>query len=68
MTITHQITYRKLESNEKIQPWDMHSLSNGAQLLPIANPKETIGQTPADFSKERTWWRPIESKVIEVKE
>lgn len=41
--------------DEKIQSGDFHSLDDGKVLFTIKSP-ETIGQTPKDFSPERSWW------------
>lgn len=55
MRLFKQVTFRKLGMDEKIQSGDFHSLDDGKVLFTIKSP-ETIGQTPKDFSPERSWW------------
>jgi len=53
---------RELGRNETIQLGDFHSL-NECGLETIKN-METIGQTPADFSRDRKFFRPTSIDVI----
>lgn len=52
-----RIKYRKLNRNEIIKKGDRHSLHNG-KLQTIKN-KETFGQTPAEFSIDRDFYRRV---------
>jgi hypothetical protein len=56
--MTKRFTFRKLELHEKIRPCDFHSMDNGATLNPIIN-QESIGESPKDFSTDRSFWRVI---------
>jgi hypothetical protein len=51
-----QKTFRRLEDNETILKNDFHSIDDGQVLLSIKS-SETIGQTPANFAKDRSFWR-----------
>jgi len=51
--------YVKIQRNEVIRQGAMHSWCNG-ELIPLANPQETIGQTPNDFSPERDFYNPVD--------
>ena len=48
--------WRKLGMDELILSTDYHSLDDGLTKMPVVNP-ETVGQTPSQFSKDRTFWR-----------
>ena len=49
------VTFRKRENHERIRMGDFHSTDGGKTLLPIFN-LETVGQTPADFASDRSFW------------
>jgi len=49
--------YRKLRRDEKIAAGAIHSFA-GAPLHPICS-KETIGQTPNNFSEKRDFFNPV---------
>lgn len=46
---------RRVEQDEPIPPGALHSLDEGGTLKPIVN-LDTIGKTPSQFSKERSFW------------
>ena len=51
--------YRKLDREEFIKPGAMYSWNN-SKLMPITNfSRETIGNTPSDFSDERDFYNPV---------
>lgn len=56
--MTKLVTFRKLESHEKIRLCDFHSLDEGKMILPIVN-TESVGDTPSEFSPERSFWRVV---------
>lgn len=49
------VVFRKIRQDEKIPLGAFHSLSEGDIMAPIMN-QETIGQTPADFSPDRSFY------------
>lgn len=52
--------YRKIGRNEIIKEGAMQSW-DGSGLLPITNTmEETIGNIPANFSRERDFYNPID--------
>jgi hypothetical protein len=53
-----EMPYVKIARDEKIRAGAMHSLHNG-HLYPIMNDRETIGQTPDNFTKERDFYNPM---------
>ena len=49
----------KLENNERITPGCFHSLDGGDTLATVKN-FQTYELTPADFAKDRTFWRIVD--------
>lgn len=52
-----KMVFRRLSLDDIILPGDFHSLNDGLNLNPIRN-DSTIGQTPRNFAKDRSFWRP----------
>ncbi len=52
-----KIKYVQLRPNDIIKAGAMHSIDFGL-MMPIFN-EETIGQTPSEFSKERTFFNRV---------
>ena len=50
--------YRKLERHEVIKEGAMHSWCLG-ELILLADPDNSIGKKPSDFSSERDFYNPI---------
>lgn len=48
-------TFRELDFGEQIPIGAFHSLDGGKTLFPVIN-ENTFGQTPADFSSNRSFW------------
>jgi len=59
--IQKTVVLTQLGSHDFIRQSDFHSIDNGESIRPIASP-ETIGDIPANFSKDRSFWRITEIK------
>jgi hypothetical protein len=51
------VTFRRLAQDEKIQHGDFHSLDEGRVLFRLRAPETTVGDIPASFSSDRSFWR-----------
>lgn len=58
ITKTIKLELQKLDQNEEITPDCYHSLDEGKTCFPIQN-KDSIGQTPKDFSPDRSFWKVV---------
>jgi hypothetical protein len=57
--------YRCLLRSEQIERGDLHSLDGGVTMNSILN-ESTIGDVPASFALDRTFWRKMRSEPIET--